>query len=342
MKKRRYTATEDELEQLLMELETSRTTMEEATGRFNRASEQLERFTTLLERKLEPFLDASLMLAIHEAAAVPAPKNGEPSPTSSEPALMGAAAPTSHPAPSGAPPTAPRATLFDEFDYLRLIGHDLKEPLRGILWFTQNLLEEQFGVLSSESRDSLEYIHSAARRAQRLLDDVLALAELRQRTPVLQENALQLLLNAAQARVRAIPGGEQLQLVQPQQLPTLVCDRELIEDCFFQLLRNAVQYSTAPAHVTVEWSRGTDLLELRFRDRGIGIPAAYLESIFGLFQRLHSWETHEGTGAGLTFVRLMMALQGGTVHASSVVGRGSTFVLRLPVRTLPREDEPTS
>ncbi|MFM7200926.1 MAG: sensor histidine kinase [Myxococcota bacterium] len=371
MKKQRYADTEDELEQLLLELETSRNTMEEATTRFNRASEHFEKLTTSLERKLEPLLNGSFVMvgedgSVHAGAPMLAASGSVPpgggAPGQATPALVAPAviseagmlssrAPTPVSVPvvpmtaaesGGHTPSASRPPLFEEYDYLRLIGHDLKEPLRGILWFAQNLMEEQAGSLGSESRESLEYIHSAARRAQRLLDDVLALAQLRQRSLVLQENALQLLLDAAQARVKSVPGGEGLHLEQPGLLPKWVCDRELLEECFYHVLRNAVQYSVPPAHVTVEWSRTADSLELRFRDRGIGIPSAYVESIFGLFQRLHSWEAHEGTGAGLTLVRLMMKLQGGTIHALSSPGRGATFVLRLPSRPAPREQEPSS
>lgn len=366
MKKQRYAATEDELEQLLMELETSRNTMEEAATRFNRASEHFENLTASLERKLEPLLNGSFVMvgedgSVHAGAPMLAAPGlvapGQATPALVAPAMMSEAGMLSSRAPTpvsvpvvpmtaaesgGRMSSSGRPPLFEEHDYLRLIGHDLKEPLRGILWFAQNLLEEQGGALGSESRESLEYIHSAARRAQRLLDDVLALAQLRQRSLVLQENALQLLLDAAQARVKSVPGGDELHLEQPSLLPKWVCDRELVEECFYHVLRNAVQYSPRPAHVTVEWTRTADSLELRFRDRGIGIPSAYLESVFGLFQRLHSWEAHEGTGAGLTLVRLMMTLQGGTIHALSSAGRGATFVLRLPIRPVPREEDPSS
>jgi signal transduction histidine kinase len=79
-------------------------------------------------------------------------------------------------------------------------------------------------------------------------------------------------------------------------------------------------------------------VRIEVADQGIGFDEAYRERIFQVFQRLHGRNEYEGTGIGLAVVRKIAERHGGTVFAKSIVGRGATFSVVLPLGTPKRED----
>jgi len=99
------------------------------------------------------------------------------------------------------------------------------------------------------------------------------------------------------------------------------------------LIGNATKYTLAGGSIDLRVTRGARRIEIAVADTGIGIPAESLETIFGLFARGdHANGRGEGLGVGLTLARQLVVLHGGTIEAKSEgPGRGSEFVLRLPI-----------
>ena len=83
--------------------------------------------------------------------------------------------------------------------------------------------------------------------------------------------------------------------------------------------------------------RDQDFAVLTVRDNGLGIAPEYHEKIFNIFQRLHSQESYPGTGIGLAVVKKSAEMLGGNVWVESTEGEGSTFFVKLPVKTKPAE-----
>src|SRR5262245_27687797 len=103
------------------------------------------------------------------------------------------------------------------------------------------------------------------------------------------------------------------------------------ERVVFNLLSNAFKFTLAGSiHVTLRHAGGA--AELAVGDTGSGIPEAERERIFERFHRVAGdrARTHEGSGIGLALVHELVRLHGGTITVSSVLGQGSTFVVRLP------------
>ena len=224
--------------------------------------------------------------------------------------------------------------------FLRLLGHEFKTPLTAIAGNAELIAIEAPG--QEGVQESAQVIRSEARRLARLIDDLLLLDRIEATELTISRTLID--LNAVIAdtvgRLRALDVTRDIHLSLARQLPPVPADPERIEQVVTNLVGNAVRYSPVGELVTVTTElRPTDV-EIRVIDRGIGIPADDLETIFHRYQRSRSRMAAgvSGTGLGLSIVREIVKLHGGTVWAESREGAGSTFCVRLPLK-VPAEDE---
>ena len=224
--------------------------------------------------------------------------------------------------------------------FLRLLGHEFKTPLTAIAGNAELIAIEAPG--QEGVQESAQVIRSEARRLARLIDDLLLLDRIEATELTISRTLID--LNAVIAdtvgRLRALDVTRDIHLSLARQLPPVPADPERIEQVVTNLVGNAVRYSPEGELVTVTTElRPTDV-EIRVIDRGIGIPADDLETIFHRYQRSRSGIAAgvSGTGLGLSIVREIVKLHGGTVWAESREGAGSTFCVRLPLK-VPAEDE---
>jgi PAS domain S-box-containing protein len=117
-------------------------------------------------------------------------------------------------------------------------------------------------------------------------------------------------------------------------LPRIQGDAEYLKIALMQLIENAVQFSPEGAQVTVCAALYTDEVVVEVQDHGAGIPTEHLAHIFDHFYKVDAARTYRdsGAGMGLTIVRRVMQLHGGSVSVESEVGKGTTFRLHLPVK----------
>jgi signal transduction histidine kinase len=109
-------------------------------------------------------------------------------------------------------------------------------------------------------------------------------------------------------------------------------DRDMWEKIVLNLLSNAFKYTLAGG-ITLRLAEADGAIELQIEDTGIGIADHELPRIFERFHRIENAQgrTHEGSGIGLALVQELVRLHGGTIHATSTFGRGSTFTVRIPL-----------
>jgi len=210
-------------------------------------------------------------------------------------------------------------------------AHDLQEPLRAMASFSQLVARTYADRLDAEGRTWLGEIMSGAARMKQLMRDIqFYLAE---KSLPLPEHPIAAghALGAALARfgTAIVDAGAEVE-VGP--MPAVMADQRRLTEVFSVLLGNALEYRAPdrPLRVRVGVRQEGKFHVFEVADNGIGIEAAYLERIFGVFERLHGRGEHPGTGIGLAIARKMVERLGGTLTVTSTPGVGSTFSVRLP------------
>ena len=232
-------------------------------------------------------------------------------------------------------------------EFLAMLGHELRNPLAPISSALHLLrLQENEAPLQLKARSIIE---RQVGQLNRLVDDLLEISritsgrvQLRQERIVVRgivERALETVQPLIDQR------RHQLTVKLPPEPVWLYADAARIEQVLVNLLGNAAKYTEDGGQIWLTLEQVGDAAVLRVRDNGIGIDALLLPRIFDLFtQAERSLDRSQGgLGIGLCLVQRLVELHGGTVVASSVLGQGSEFVVRLPVmqpdgRALPPPD----
>jgi len=212
---------------------------------------------------------------------------------------------------------------LEQFAYVA--SHDLQEPLRMVASYV-GLLERRYrGQLDSDADDFIAFAVDGARRMQALLNGLLDLSRVGTRGGELESTESETAMRDALINLeQAI--GEAGADVSNDPLPTVLGDRIQLTQLFQNLVSNAVKFNTSEQpRVAVTASRSGTLWEFAVADNGIGIDPAHFDRIFQVFQRLHTRDTFEGTGIGLSVCRKIVERHGGTIWPESVKGRGTTF-----------------
>jgi len=225
-------------------------------------------------------------------------------------------------------------------DFMHVVSHDLKEPLRGIEAFAGFLFEDYGPSLDGDGKRYVTFLKQAAVRMKDLIHDLLTLASLSRKGSTTQTIDLNRILAQAQRDLEYSIQQKHAEIRVVSTLPTVVCDPTQIGEVFKNLISNAVKFNTRP-HPTIEIvSREEgDAHVISVADNGIGIDPRYMERIFGLFERLHPQEEFEGTGAGLAICKKVIEGGGGRIWVTSQPGEGSTFSFTIPKR---REESSTA
>jgi signal transduction histidine kinase len=226
-----------------------------------------------------------------------------------------------------------RVVELDAFAYT--VTHELKEPLRTIEAFSRFILDDCGEQLDEQGRQYLERLSNASTRMKRLIEDLLKLSRVsREKTSRTRIDVgrlvgqivegMTLLTDTRDATVEVEDG-----------LPDILADEPRIEQIFTNLIGNAIKFNASKRPFIKVGFRGVEgsMAAFYVQDNGIGIDPQYHGRIFGLFQRLHSREEYEGTGAGLAIVKRVVETLGGRIWVESKVGAGSTFFVSLPLWT---------
>ncbi|MEJ0011452.1 MAG: PAS-domain containing protein [Bauldia sp.] len=220
--------------------------------------------------------------------------------------------------------------------FIHHVSYELRSPLTNIIGFAQLLSDVRVGPLNNKQREYTGYIMSSSSSLLAIVNDILdlttidagimgldlaevdvastvvaAIDDVQQR---LDENRIKL-----ETRIAPDVGG-------------LVADAKRVRQILFNLLANAVSFSTEGGHVILTADRVGGVIEFTVSDEGAGIPAAFIDSVFDRFASLTRGQARGGVGLGLSIVKSFVALHGGTVEIASEEGRGTVAKVRLPVR----------
>jgi light-regulated signal transduction histidine kinase (bacteriophytochrome) len=237
---------------------------------------------------------------------------------------------------------------LDRFAFMA--SHDLQEPLRKIRTFSDLLFVKYQQVLDTPAINYINRIQNAAVRMQTLISDILAFSRINNEKDTFVNYNLNIILQEAIDELDSIIQEKKGRL-EIQELPAIDINPGLIRPLFENLLSNALKYckkdeppviNIRSEIITATTSNKEPVQYCRIyvQDNGIGFDQVYAEQIFDMFRRLHVHSEFEGTGIGLTLCKKIVEKHNGFISVQSKVGKGSTFIISLPVHQPTVENPP--
>ena len=234
---------------------------------------------------------------------------------------------------------AKRASRMKD-EFLATLSHELRTPLNAILGWAHILqLKAQ---LPGDLVQGVQVIERNARAQGRIIEDLLDMSAILSGKVRLEESRVDLaeLARAAIDTARPTAAAKQIALQVSIEAPeaTVRGDVHRLQQVLWNLLSNAIKFTPPGGHVRVSLVRTNGYYELCVSDTGEGIPAEFLPFMFDRFRQADATQArrHGGLGLGLSIVRQLVELHGGTVRAASEgPGRGSAFYIRLPIAAEP-------
>ena len=218
-------------------------------------------------------------------------------------------------------------------EFLAMLGHELRNPLSPIVTALQLMKLRGDGAERERTVIERQVAHLT-----RLVDDLLDVSRIARGKVELKVDLVEIAEVVVKAIEMASPLLEQrahaLELDVPRRGLAVTGDATRLAQVVSNLLTNAAKYTPAGGRIAIVAVRNGDAVELRVRDNGIGISPDVMGYVFDLFvqERQGLDRAHGGLGLGLTIVRNLVQLHGGTVSAESGgMGKGSEFIVRLPL-----------
>jgi PAS domain S-box-containing protein len=218
---------------------------------------------------------------------------------------------------------------LERFAYVS--SHDLQEPLRSIVSFSQLLERRYKGRLDSDADEYIAFIVEGGRRMQTLILDLLAYSRVNSKAQEPHPTDVEAVMAAVERHLvpQLTEAGATLTF---DALPTVMADPLQLELVFSNLVSNAIKFRREGVLLRVHVSarRLDGFWEFSVQDNGIGIEPEYFDRIFVIFQRLHTKDAYEGTGIGLAIMKRIVERHGGSIRVESTPGEGTTFFFTLP------------
>jgi signal transduction histidine kinase len=230
---------------------------------------------------------------------------------------------------------------LDRFAYIA--SHDLQEPIRKILIFSDMILQKKFR--EDDLQRYMLKITDATLRMQQLVRDLLQYSK--QSVTVgdfIATDLNDIVLETLTELELKIQFSNAKIMIDP--LPTLPIIPSLIRQVFLNLISNAIKFRKKEQSPEIHIYAQKELVTLQnvagngsemfckifITDNGMGFDNKYLNDLFVIFKRLHSYQDIEGSGIGLTICKKIVEQHRGYITASSELGKGSTFIVCLPVK----------
>jgi signal transduction histidine kinase len=220
--------------------------------------------------------------------------------------------------------------------FIHHVSYELRSPLTNIIGFTQLLADPRIGPLIDRQREYVGYVMSSSTALLAIVNDILDLA-------TIDAGVMELELaevDIAETVDSAIEGLQdrfkesriRLDKRIPRDIGSFVADGKRVRQILFNLIGNAISFSSEGGRIGVAAARNGDFIEFTVEDEGAGIPRDFLPTVFDRFASRSRGETRGGAGLGLSIVKSFVGLHGGTVDIESEEGKGARVRIRLPVR----------
>jgi signal transduction histidine kinase len=217
-------------------------------------------------------------------------------------------------------------------EFASIASHDLQEPLRKIMTFSDRLGQH---AINDEVREYVQKMQTAATRMKNLINDLLLFSRLKtvksQKLELIDLNGLlKEVMSDLELRI-----SEKNAIIEIKPMPSILGNYFQIHQLFLNLISNALKYccqNGQPPRVLIECHAAKHgFVKISVQDNGIGFDEKHLNQIFEPFKRLHGKGEFEGTGMGLAICKKIVDYHGGEITATSKPGNGTTFFVTLPV-----------
>ncbi|HET7896486.1 MAG TPA: ATP-binding protein, partial [Flavisolibacter sp.] len=233
-------------------------------------------------------------------------------------------------------------------EFTRAASHDLKEPIRKIVFFSGKLKYLLNDKLTEDESQLLERVEKSSERMKGLVEDLLEYSYVEQNGREKEATDLNTVLALILSDLE-LPINEKNAIVKVANLPVVDGYRRQLQQLFQNLVSNALKYHKSGVQPEINISvenvtgkscgfnvpdvfRERDFYLINVQDNGIGFAQSDAERIFNIFTRLHGNNEYSGTGIGLAIVRKVVENHGGYICAESEPGEGACFHVLLPAK----------
>lgn len=217
---------------------------------------------------------------------------------------------------------------LEQFAYAA--SHDLQEPLRTIISFTQLLPRKYKEQFEKVGKEEMALIVSATRRMKSLITGLLAYTKIGGKRTIKQVDC-NALVHTVKQDLNTILTEKQAKL-SIEDLPKIMAYETEMRQLFQNLITNALKFQRTEVQpkIIVTGEKLPDKYQFSIQDNGIGISEEYQEQIFAIFKRLHTTDKYTGTGIGLAQCKKIVELHNGQIWVDSKENEGSTFYFTIP------------
>jgi signal transduction histidine kinase len=224
-------------------------------------------------------------------------------------------------------------------DFIQHVSYELRSPLTNIIGFTQLIADANIGPLNEKQREYVGYIMTSGQSLLTIVNDILDLATIDAGIMELDLTEVDLTgaIDAAVEGLRDRLDERDIKLDKriSAEIGTMVADEKRLRQILYNLLSNAIGFSSQGGHVSVSARRENGNIVIVVEDEGVGIPDDFIGLVFDRFESRPGGAARGGVGLGLAIVKSFVELHGGTVSITSRQDKGTTVRVTLPAQPQP-------
>jgi len=217
-------------------------------------------------------------------------------------------------------------------DFTRTASHDLQEPLRKIVSFSDRLRTSMGNKLDGKEKEYFHRLENSSIKMQKLIEDLLRYSRVSSLSPEMESIDLNEVVNEVlldlEVSIERSKG-----VIEIKHLPKIEADKTQMRQLFQNLISNALKFhdKAKPPKIEID-SRYNDneYWEILIQDNGIGMKEQHIKRIFKPFERLHGYSEFPGTGMGLAICLKIVTRHHGKILVKSSLGKGTLYIVELP------------